>query len=129
MMTIVAGLVFVATALGLLVFAVRERRLIFRLQRSGVHGWGTVIGAVMEDSSQHYVIAFTDHAGHHIEFRPQVAGIGLRLNVGQQVPIAYLDGQSQAARVFTARYRVLPSVLSGMAALIFLVAGIAVIMA
>ncbi|MCF6476300.1 hypothetical protein FAF44_49370 [Nonomuraea sp. MG754425] len=82
-----------------------------------------MIGAVVDDSSQRFVIAFTDRAGHHIEFAPQVAGIGLRLNVGQQVPIAYLDGQPQAARVFTARYRVLPSVLSGMAGLIFLGAG------
>ncbi|MEV6039398.1 DUF3592 domain-containing protein [Nonomuraea sp. NPDC052116] len=78
---------------------------------------------------QRFVIAFTDKAGYHIEFTPQVAGIGLRLTVGQRVPIAYLDGQSQAARVFTARYRVLPSVLSGMAGLIFLGAGIAVILA
>ncbi|MER6947475.1 DUF3592 domain-containing protein [Nonomuraea sp. NPDC000554] len=129
MMTIVAGFVFVATALGCLVFAVRERRLISRLQRYGVHGWGTVTRAVVHDTTQHPVIAFTDHAGHHIEFTPQVAGIGLRLTVGQQVPIAYLDGQPQAARVFTARYRVLPSVLTGMGGLIFLVAGIAVILA
>ncbi|MGW0197119.1 hypothetical protein [Nonomuraea sp. NPDC003201] len=93
-----------------------------------MHGWGTVIGAVVHDSSRYPVIAFTDHAGHHIEFTPQVAGIGLRLTVGQQVPIACLDGQSQAARVFTTRYRVLPSVLSAVAGLIFLVAGIAVIL-
>lgn len=88
-----------------------------------------MIGAVVDDSAQHPVIAFTDKAGHHIEFTPQVAGIGLWLTVGQKVPIAYLDGQPQAARVFTARYRVLPSVLSGLAGLIFLVAGVAVILA
>ncbi|MFI6294854.1 DUF3592 domain-containing protein [Nonomuraea sp. NPDC050790] len=127
-MTTIAGLVFLAAALGCLVFAVRERRLISRLQRYGVHGQGQVVGAVVRDTVQHPVVAFTDHVGHHIEFTPQVAGIGLRLTVGQQVPIAYLDGQPQAARVFTPRYRVLPVVLSGMAGMIFLAVGIAVIL-
>ncbi|WP_433258584.1 hypothetical protein ACQPYK_23995 [Streptosporangium sp. CA-135522] len=129
MTTMLIGFVALATALACLAFAVREKRLISRLQRYGVHGRGRVIGAVVDDSSQHPVIAFTDNAGHHIEFTPQVAGIDLWLTVGQEVLIAYLDGQPQAARVFTTRYRVLPIVLSGIASLIFLVAGIAVIMA
>ncbi|MFI9560935.1 DUF3592 domain-containing protein [Nonomuraea endophytica] len=125
MMTIVAGLVFVAAALALLVFAVRERRLVSRLRRYGVHGQGTVTRTVVHDTTQHPVIAFTDRAGHHIEFTPRVAGIGLQLTVGQQVPIAYPDGQPQAARVLTPRHRV----LTGVGGLIFLVAGIVIILA
>ncbi|MGW0200395.1 hypothetical protein [Nonomuraea sp. NPDC003201] len=96
MTTMLIGFVAFATALTCVTFGVKELRLISRLRRYGVHGRGRVIGAVVDDSAQHPVIA-------------------------------YLDGQSQAARVFTTRYRVLPIVLAGIAGLISLGAGIAVI--
>jgi hypothetical protein len=109
--------------------AVNEQRTMSRLHRYGVRTQGRVIGAVLDDSSEVPVIAFTDNVGNRIEFRPKIAGIGLQLPIGLEVPIAYPEGRPLAARIFTTRYRVLPIVFPVIVGLIFVVAGVAIIAA
>ncbi|MFB7054115.1 DUF3592 domain-containing protein [Streptomyces vinaceus] len=109
---------FVGAAL--LGVGVYEWAVVSRLRRDGVRTQGTVVRVVVDDGAQRPVIEFTAPGGHLIEFSPTTSGVGLGLDVGSTVPVAYPPGRPQTARVFTARYRVLPSVFSVLIGSIFL---------
>lgn len=103
---------------------VYERTVVSRLSRDGLRTEGTVVRVLVDDGAQRPVIQFTDPRGYLIEFSPTTSGVGLGLDVGSIVPVAYPPGKPQAARVFTARHRVLPYVFSGLIGSIFLGAAV-----
>ncbi|MFG1665928.1 DUF3592 domain-containing protein [Streptomyces sp. Y7] len=109
--------------------AIRERTVVSRLRRNGTRTEGTVVRVLVDsaEGTQTPVIRFTDAGGHLIEFTPSASGIGLGLAAGTTVPVVYPLGNSHEARVFTARHRVLPSLLSAFVGAIFL--GVAVVIA
>ncbi|MFD7235126.1 DUF3592 domain-containing protein [Streptomyces syringium] len=117
-----------SVGVALLGVGVYERTVVSRLRRDGVRTEGIVVRVLVDDGAQRPVIEFTAPGGYLVEFSPTTSGMGLGLDVGSTVPVAYPPGRPQAARVFTARHRVLPSVFSALIGSIFLGAAVLIAM-
>lgn len=111
----------------------REASTVLRLRRRGLLAQGRVVQNVRRtarsgEPSWIPVIAFTDAAGHHVEFTPQATGTGLGLSTGRTVEVIYLPENSQDARVNSRGHLLAPPLAAAFSGLAFLAIAVAIIL-
>jgi hypothetical protein len=121
-----------AAAVLLLGAAVREGVVVRRLRRHGLRTRGVVVDNVRVNDGDKPkwvpVIAFRDHQGYRVEFRPKMVGTGMGLATGREIEVVYLARDPQQARVFNSRHMVGPTLFTLLGAVLFLGATVRVAM-
>lgn len=125
------GLLCGGVGVSLLGCALSEAVRMRRLRRHGLHTHGTVVDnvRVSSDDGPEWVpvIAFLDHRGHRVEFKPRMRGTGMGLATGVTVPVIYPAYNPQQARVRMWRHMTGPALLMAFAAAAFLSVGVFIV--